>query len=697
MNNRGKDWHILRALRAEALERPEISSATPAWREVMVFSHTLDAMPIFHCSGERLAGDFGWRPEDDQLLAERFPPAPPAPPVPRPVCDTLEARLYNDFHCFGSYSAAHTCMDYAKLLNLGLDGVLDGLRKAGDGECRQAMAAAVQSLQHLIARYAALLEKVGESGLAQLCTRIRHQRPRTFAEAVQLIWFAHLAIGISESSDASISLGRFDQYALPCYRQSLADGVEESALELQFAALVDKLNRYGDAACALNLGGLDAEGRDQCNDLSRLIVRICKAKLLPAPILAARIHADIPQDIFDALVDPALFAIGQPTFYGEQSCLAAMRERGVAEDAVVRWAANSCMGLVVEGCEVSNMWGGVVNFLLPIELALNGGKPFRRELPFALKTRPDERPGTFASLQASFLAYLGEITDFCVAASRTCTDRVRRERPNPYLSAFLGHCTERGRDRLDGGADYHVAIIEAFGLANAADALYAVRSLCFERPRYRLDELVAAAKADFVGHEGLLQEIRALPKYGNGDTRIDMLAAELADAFQRLVRRHSDTATCFAPSFHTLNAHVGAGAKVGASLDGRRAGEPLAKNIGAGPGTATTGLTALIRSAAAIDQTAFFGGQALDISVDARLISRPDGQHKFHALIQTYFSLGGLQIQVNGLSAETLVEAIDHPDAHRDLIVRIGGYSDYFNNLSLDVRKEMVERIAKGQ
>ncbi len=696
MNNRGKDWHILRLLRSEALRQPEIGDAEPAWREARILGHILANLPIFHCPEDRLAGDFGWRAQDDAELARRFPPPPPAAPPPASH-DTPEARLHRDFHCFGGYSPAHTCIDYASLLELGLDGVLDTIRRAGAGEYRLAMLAAVQALQQLIGRYAAILVTAGEPGLARLCSRIGHQRPSTFLEALQLIWFAHLATGISEGSDASISLGRFDQYALPFYQRSLADGGRETEVEPQFAALVDKLNRYGDAACALNLGGLDAAGRDQCNALTHLVVKVCKEKRQPAPILAVRLHAAFPRDLFDRLVDPDLFAIGQPTFYGEAACRAALRERGVPEADLHRWAANSCMGLVVEGCEVSNMWGAVVNFLLPLELALNGGQPFGQELPLALTTPTTDPPQTFGELLAIFLDYLREIVDICIAASRACTDKVRQERPNPYLSAFLRHCAERGRDRLDGGADYHVAIVEAFGLANAADALHAVNTLVFEQQRYRLADLVAAAKANFAGAENLLREIRSLPKYGNGDGRVDALAAELATAFQRLVRRHSDPGTCFAPSFHTLNAHVGAGTKLGASLDGRLAGEPLAKNIGAGPGSAIGGPTALIRSAAAIDQKPFFGGQALDISVEANLMRQPQDRRNMQALILTYFELGGLQLQVNGLDADTLEKAIDTPDAYRDLIVRIGGYSDYFNNLPLAVRNEMADRVAKGQ
>lgn len=692
MNPHQFNMHVVRCLRIEALAVAGIAQASAPVRESKAFAHVLENMPVFLIVGDQIVGDWGWREEAAQCLGSRFPPPAAAPAAP---AATVESRMHAFFHCFGGYSPAHTCIDYATLLNLGLDGIVAAIQSAGGGEYRQAMIASVQALQRLIARYERLLEASGQGGLASACAHLVHDRPRTFQEALQLVWFAHLAIGISEGSDASISLGRFDQYALPFYRQDLADGISESELERQFSALVDKLNRYGDAACALNLGGLDEDGRDQCNDLTRLVIRVCKAGRQPAPILTARIHPDFPLDVFDSLIDPALFAIGQPTFYSELNCRAALRERGVPEGDVRRWAVNSCMGLVVEGREVSNMWGAVINFLLPLELALNGGRPFHKEMPFELKTQPVQRPRDFAELQTVFLDYLREITDGCLAASRACTERVRRERPNPYVSAFLGSCAERGQDRLDGGADYCVAIVEAFGLVNAADALYAVKTLVFERRSHALAELVDAARVNFVGRESLLEEIRFLPKYGNANAEVDALAAGLADAFQRVVRRHSDRAICFAPSFHTLNVHVEAGAKFGASLDGRLAGEPLAKNIGTRPGMAAAGITALMRSAAAIDQKPFFGGQALDICIDAGLVGTPEEKRKVQALLQTYFSLGGLQLQVNGLSADTLVEAIENPGRHRDLIVRIGGYSDYFNNLSVDVKKEMTARAAQ--
>ncbi|MFZ2657300.1 MAG: glycine radical domain-containing protein, partial [Victivallales bacterium] len=207
---------------------------------------------------------------------------------------------------------------------------------------------------------------------------------------------------------------------------------------------------------------------------------------------------------------------------------------------------------------------------------------------------------------------------------------------------------------------------------------------------------ICAAANNFKGHEALLKDIRNVPKYGNGNLEADRFAAGLADEFYEIVHAFSDTEVVYAPSFHTLNVHIPAGKKYGASLDGRLSGEPLAKNIGTTPGMALKGHTSLIKSAATIDQSKYFGGQALDISIDASLVGSMDSKRKIQALIRTYFELGGLQIQVNGLNAETLKAALAEPDKYRDLIVRIAGYSVYFNQLGMDTQQEMIKRFSQG-
>lgn len=711
--SRNKNWQIISFLRREALLSPELAASPAPIREARIFEYILENMPLHYCNGDLIAGDFGWRAQDNNELS-RFFPAPekiPSNPPQQPI--SPEEELRRDFHCFGGFTSAHTCIDYEKLISVGIAGIIDEIsvqRNKADEQERIYLAAMEITMKGLLKyaeRFACLLEKkmtetsdedqsILLKNLIGICRRIPRRPATYFHEALQSIWFVHSLIGISEYNDASISLGRLDQYLYPFYRKSIETGSSAGDLEKILHDFFIKLNRYGDAACSVNLGGTGKHGEDLCNPLTEMIIRTVAVNNFASPILAARIHNGIPQNIFDQLTVPELFMKGQPTFYGEIPCRKALARRGVQKNEIDNWAANSCMGLVIQGSEISDMWGGVVNFLLPLELTLNSGRPFAKELPIKLQTLACDQFGDFQNLMRNFLEYVRELTAYCIRNNRLHTQKVLHERPNPFLSSFLNKCIERRKDRLGGGVEYYTVIIEAFGLINAADALFAIDSLVFKDNKYSLANLLCAAKNNFDGHETLLKDIRNVPKYGNGNLPADRFAAGLADHFYEIVNSFSDGKVVYAPSFHTLNTHIGAGKKYGASLDGRLSGEPLAKNVGTTPGMALSGHTSLIKSAATIDQSKYFGGQALDLSIDASLVKDMDSKRKFQALIRTYFELGGLQIQVNGLNAETLKAALEEPEKYRDLIVRIAGYSVYFNQLGFDTQNEMIKRFSQG-
>ena len=706
-------WSLVALLRSEALENKELAAAPPV-REGAVFAYVLEHLPIGVSAETALAGELGWEwclPAQaarwDRKQTASLP-QPATAPSPRQL-------MYDRFHCHGSAGGdAHTTVDYERVVTRGLDDLLAQIEaesrdSAPDKrETLAGMSLALRGMIRFAERYAEAAEHAAASaadgaarlrlpGLAERCRRVPRLPARSFREALQSLWLVHLGVGLSEGSGSSLSLGRLDQYLLPFYEADLARGVGEPDLEAALADLFRALNAFfGDPACAVNLGGASATGEDQFNPLSRLIVRVAAQLHLPSPILAARIHARLPQEVFDLLTDPALLEMGQPTFYGEEPCRETLLRRGVPAGKVHEWAVNSCMGLVMPGQEWANMWGTVVNVLLPLELSLNRGRPFRDELPIALTTEAAECYETFDQLYETVCAYLGEITDLFLSETAKATENRGREWPNPFVSALLADCVRRGRDRLLGGCRTQTVTVEAFGLVNASDALVALRELVFEQERFTLAELVEAAKADFEGRPALLHALRQAPKFGNGDSAADAVARDLASRFARIVERHSAGNLQYLPSFHTLNAHLAAGAKTSASLDGRLSGTPLAKNIGTSPGRSTEGHTALLRSAATIDQRRFAGGQALDISVDLRTLSTIEDRRKFQALLKTYFALGGLQVQVNGLSPEVLRRAMDDPASYRDLLVRIAGFTARYVTLPREVQKEMVDRFAAG-
>jgi len=234
-------------------------------------------------------------------------------------------------------------------------------------------------------------------------------------------------------------------------------------------------------------------------------------------------------------------------------------------------------------------------------------------------------------------------------------------------------------------------------MINTWSIIYYLRDqILFDSRFSRLAQMVEATRNNFSDAPTLLKSIMDIPKYGDNDPTADEMVRKLAEDFAQSVIRYSDDHVSFAPSFHTLNVHVGAGTLYGASLDGRLAGQPIAKNVGTVPGKNRKGHTALMRSATAIDQSAFFGGQALDISVTVDSLKTQTERQAFQSLLQTYFRLGGLQVQVNSVGAEVLRKAMAEPANHQNVIVRIAGYSARFVTLDRLVQEEMIERFSHG-
>ena len=458
--SRNKNWQIISFLRSEALLSPESAASPAPIREARILAHILKNLPLFYVDGESIAGDFGWRQEDENKLARFFAPSAKSPAGNSTSAPSPEEELRRDFHCFGGFTSAHTCIDYEKLLNVGVSGLIDEITErknsaeGQEGIYLTAMDIAMNALLKYAGRFAGLLEKTAaedkgssraiSENLAGICKRMPAMPAANFHEALQSIWFVHSLIGVSEYCDASISLGRFDQYLYPFYCKSMDAGCSESDLGKILKDFFVKLNRYGDAACSVNLGGIGKHGEDLCNPLTAMIIRVVSANNFASPILAARIHPGIPHNIFDQLTTQELFIKGQPTFYGENACRKALSKRGVPKTKIDKWAANSCMGLVIQGSEISDMWGAVVNFLLPLELALNYGSTLKKVLPIKMKVQPCRHFKDFNSLKLKFLEYVKELAGYCIMNNRTHTAKALRERPNPFLSSFINKCIERG-------------------------------------------------------------------------------------------------------------------------------------------------------------------------------------------------------------------------------------------------------------
>ena len=475
----------------------------------------------------------------------------------------------------------------------------------------------------------------------------------------------------------SISLGKFDNYIYPFYQKSLSDGMTREEAKRILHNFYKLLNSYSDGACLLNVG-------PEYNELSELIIECQRDFSMPAPILGARISESTPDNIWNMLIDEKLFSRGQPTFYGENSCVAALVEKGVARDHALGFSNNSCMGIGLAGKEFNSMWGCVFSVSAVLEAALNHGKLLHMDYVVP-------GIGKISSLQELYNAFeksADHLLDICIKSYEAIADFSEKTDPDPFVSLLTEGCIEKRCDRIS-GAEYHNVTVECMGMINVSDGICAIDDLVFKNNKYCLEELSEAVKNDFVGYEEIRNDILKCNKYGqNSDA--DLYAIAVAEILQRVIRKKNHANRKYSPSLHTLTTNVNYGKNWGAGYDGRLAHEPFAKNAGPSDRVRKKEPTSLILSAAKLPQHKFFGGQPVDLNFSTEIIQ--NHKKEIAALISTYFQLGGLQLQVNSMTSELLKDAVNHPEKYNDLVVRIGGYSCYFNSLSEQIKREFIMR-----
>jgi len=600
------------------------------------------------------------------------------------------------------------CIDYETILKKGyrhyarkVKNELINCSEGGKKTYLEAMLISIDAIGSFIERIRQLvLEKAASSldrenrerftAMGEALRKVPMAGADDFFEALQSLWLAHSLAAIADNCWASISLGRADQYLYPFFQKLKSPEEREKAAAFlrHFFRLLDS---YGDGACALNIGGLDIHGNDQMNGLSELIIDTEKTMRLRAPILAARISKKTPERIFDSLIDKSLFSIGQPTFYAEESCREAVRKRGLSEEDAARFSVNSCMGLMIAGEEIADMWGWLFNAHLPLEMAINGGKGLHGDLPFAVEKKTDV-PGDADSLFTFYEFYCTQVLKVCLDLNRKTALETACSQMRPLISALTAGCIESGLDRAV-GAKYQNVTVEAMGLVNTANAITAMEALVFDAKKYSLADFAAAASSDFAGFTELRRDIQACPKYGEGSDKADANARRLAAVFASACKKFDFANTRYLASLHTLDANVAFGGRLYSTLDGRLKGEPVNKNAGATNDARNSGPTAMILSAASIDQTEFSGGQPVDVSFLGGALSSSEGRAKIKALIKTYFGLGGLQFQVNCVDSALLEKAYADPKKYPDVIVRIGGYSVRFADMGKQSQLELITRI----
>jgi pyruvate formate-lyase/glycerol dehydratase family glycyl radical enzyme len=443
------------------------------------------------------------------------------------------------------------------------------------------------------------------------------------------------------------------------------------------------------------VGGQLADGGDATNFVSYMCLRAQADVGLTQPNFSIRIHAHSPQEFLMAAASVISRGSGMPQVFNDEVIIPAQVGRGIAPRDALNYALVGCVELSTPGKTLGWSDAAMFNMARVLELTLFGGKdPHTRQQIGPETPRLDEM-SSFADLEA---AYDRQLTYFVGLLIRGCgvVDAIHAEvLPSPFLSLVVDDCIERGLDVTAGGAHYNFNGVQGVQVANVGDSLAAVRQAVFEEKWLSAGELLAALRADYAGYETLRQRlIQQVPKYGNDDDRVDCLVSQWADRYSELVAAYPTVrGGIYQPGFYTVSAHVPMGRDVGATPDGRHAGDPLADGgVSPSAGRDRRGPTAVFRSVSKINLKLASNGTLLNMKF---LPSFFDGSHaleKFVTLLRGFCRLKIPHVQFNVVSAAALRQAQANPEAHRHLVVRVAGYSAYFTELDKDLQDEIIRR-----
>ncbi len=543
--------------------------------------------------------------------------------------------------------------------------------------------------------------------IARNCRAVPENPPSSFYEAIQFLWFTQVG-GILSENPLALNPGRFDQYMNPYYEADLARGAitEDFAQEL-IEALWLKYSEWVWTISAntadyfagynqfqnLTVGGKRRDGRDGTNPVTFMALKATEEARTHQPGLSVRVHADCPGEFLDAVTHLVSKGTGFPAIHSDSVGYQMLINAGYEPEDARDW--NNC-GCVVPHNRKTGEWTAAVNvnFGSALEYALNQGI----SLMTGQKMGLDERHATdFASYDEVKAAFFKQFDNLCrhsviltVTAQRLHRDRV----PRPFLSSCIEHCMECGRDLSRGGAKYTIGpVVTGIGLAVVANSLAAVRKLVFEDRVCDMETLLKALRANWEGYDALRTRARECPKYGNDDDCVDDIAIEVANHFYDEIHRYRDIfGSPFLTAFMGISNYIPMGRVLGATPDGRKNGDPSSEGVSPYVGTDRSTPLAAMRSTAKLNQEIHSGGTLLNLRLNPELVATRRGQANLGAMIQSLFSLGAFHVQFNCVSSELLRRAQAQPENHRDLLVRVAGYSTQFVNLSRSMQDAIIAR-----
>jgi len=544
--------------------------------------------------------------------------------------------------------------------------------------------------------------------LSRICGKVPYEAPESFHEALQHYWFLHLGVITEVNPWDSFNPGRLDQHLYPFYKADIEAGRinEEKARELLQAFWIKfnnhpappkvgvtalESNTYTDF-CLINLGGLTPDGGDAVNELSYIILEVIEEMRILQPSSMVQISRENPDKFLQRAIKIVKSGFGQPSIFNTEAIVPELLRQGKDLIDARNGGASGCVESGAFGTECYFLTG-YFNLTKILELTLHNGWDPRLKKQVGVETG---YPDVFKSFDEFFNAFRKQLEYFVnikIEGNNTIEKTFSEYVPVPFLSLLIEDCIENGKDYNDGGARYNTSYIQGVGLGSVTDALSAINHQVFSLGNVSFSELLNALEDNFSNNEKLQYElIYNSPKYGNDDDKADNIATKVFEVFLNAV----DGRTTHRGGIYRINmlpttSHVYFGSVVGATPDGRKAGQPLSEGISPFQGVDVKGPTAVLKSATKIDHLKT-GGTLLNQKFAPSFFNSDDSIIKLGSLVRSYFKMNGHHIQFNVVDADTLRNAQKHPEKYKDLIVRVAGYSDYFNDLGEDLQNEIIRR-----
>ena len=636
---------------------------------------------------------------------------------------------------------AHLAINHARMLREGLRGYEERARRAKAAldltdpdsvdkyAFYKAVLVVIDAVRRFSLRYSALavdlasresdparraeLERMGA-----ICAKVPYEPASSFREAMQAVWFSQVLLQI-ESNGHSLSFGRFDQYLYPYYKADLDGGriSEDEALELLCnlwikTLTVQKIRSQAHTLSSagspmyqnVTIGGQTTDGRDAVNELSFLVLRSVAQTRLTQPNLTVRYHANIDRRFLDECVEVMRLGFGMPALNNDEVIIPSFISWGVSEEDAYDYSAIGCVE-----CAVPGKWGyrctgmSYLNFPRLLLCTMNGGVDLTSGKRFTKDYGHFTEMESYEELAEAWDKTIREMCRYSVIVENAIDKASERDVPDVLCSALTDDCIARGKTIKEGGAVYDFISGLQVGIANMADSLAAIKKLVFEEEKIGRQQLWDALLDDFQSPEG--QRVQRLlideaPKYGNDIDYVDDLAVESYEPYIEEVAKYPSTRFGRGPiggiryaGTSSISANVGQGMGTMATPDGRHAREPLAEGCSPAHNCDKQGPTAVFKSVSKLPTEKITGGVLLNQKLTPTMLSREENRQKLELMLQTFFNrLHGYHVQYNVVSRDTLIDAQRHPEAHKDLIVRVAGYSAFFNVLSRATQDDIIGR-----